>query len=213
MLLKSNSLMSSTSGVPGAGRLFSHPRRDSPGLQKVIFHRRTMSMVVRAGKDANRGRVPKESRESGMCPVYTTGYPHPIYIFETLQVIFLATQRSSESNPNQTGISSFHGVAFRARVVADKKGNHHDRRFIVERLPVLAALPSRTRRAMRKSPRFIRVRIRRRRRERPGLGPVVQSGGPAQSGSTKAGSRPARGWSDRRDRRRCDSRRPGLGLT
>lgn len=41
--------------------------------------------------------------------------PTPIYIFETLQVIFLATQRSSESNPNQTGISSFHGVAFRAR--------------------------------------------------------------------------------------------------
>ena len=82
MLLKSNSLMSSTSGVPGAGRLFSHPRRDSPGLQKVIFHRRTMSMVVRAGKDANRCRVPKEvERERDVPGLYHWIPPTPVYIF------------------------------------------------------------------------------------------------------------------------------------
>jgi len=33
-----------------------------------------------------------------------------IYIFKTLQVIFLAIQRHSESNPIQPGISIFHGV-------------------------------------------------------------------------------------------------------
>lgn len=62
-----------------------------------------------------------------------------------------------------------------------------------------------------KCPQAIRARRRRRRKERPSQGPVAQSGVPARSGSTKAGSRPARGWSDPRGRRRCDSRKPGPG--
>jgi hypothetical protein len=124
MLLKSNSLMSSISGVPGAGRLFSHPRRDSrPVCRKLSSIGAQCQWWSERAKMRTDVEYRKRSRESGMCPVYTTGYPHPpIYIFETLQVIFLATQRSSESNPNQTGISSFHGVVWQARGCGGKEG-------------------------------------------------------------------------------------------
>ena len=82
MLLKSNSLMSSTSGVPGAGRLFSHPRRDSrPVCRKLSSIGAQCQWWSERAKMRTDVEYRKRSRESGMCPVYTTGYPPPPYIY------------------------------------------------------------------------------------------------------------------------------------